>query len=115
MNVNEENLKPVLNYTITGVDCPNWITNALDHGTAELMFPASIELGDITVAVEDILNAGYIETYQSCAGGEESDHNISLILTDYEHYKIVLRELIGSWDLCPIASVYTPSRKELGI
>ena len=67
------------------------------------------------VAIDNIWKAGYIETYQCCAGGEENDHSISLVLTDYENYKIVLRELLASWDLCPIASVYTPSRKELGI
>ncbi len=115
MNSNEMNLKPVLNYSIVGIDRPNWITNVADHGTAELMFPASIELDEITSAIEDIMCCGYIETYQCCAGGEENDHNISLVLTDYENYKIVLRELLVSWDLCPIASVYTPSRKELGI
>lgn len=115
MNSNEMNLKPVLNYSIVGVDRPNWFTNMVDYGTAELIFPASIELSEIITAIEDIMNCGYIGAYQCCAGGEESDHNISLILTDYENYKIVLRELLASWDLCPIASVYTPSRKELGI
>ncbi|MBO7366784.1 MAG: hypothetical protein J6U28_08835 [Bacteroidales bacterium] len=115
MNSNETNLKPVLNYSIVGMDRPNWFTNEVDNGTAELMFPASIELDEITSAIEGIMNCGYIKRYQFCAGGEESDHNISLVLTDYENYKIVLRELLASWDLCPIASVYTPSRKELGI
>ena len=43
MNGNEMNLKPVLNYSIIGTDRPNWITNVADHGTAELLFPASNE------------------------------------------------------------------------
>ena len=115
MNNHETNLKPALNYSIIGVDCPNWITNVVSHGTAELMFPVSIPMSSILEAFNDILKAGYIENFQWNTGGEESDHNVSLILTDYEHYKIVLRELTSSWDLCPIASAYTPSRKELGI
>lgn len=115
MNSYESALKPVWNYNLSTYDRPNWFSNQTDYGCATLIFPTSTPYEDIKKAIMEISLAGYAKTYCTNVGGEERDHEIQLVLSSYEDYKIVLRELICGWDLCPLASSYTPSRKELRI
>ena len=111
-------MKPVFNYDITVADRINQITNQPGHGTVRMMLPASTTDECIVEALVGVSNAGICKWDSNTCyenSGLDQDLYYEVLVPDFEHYMIFMRELIESWDLIPIAIVYIPSKEEVAL
>ena len=118
MNNFELSFKPVFNYDISVMDRVNQITNRPKYGTVRMIFAASMDNGYVLKALVGCCAAGI------CVMGDFSDLDNSgtdqdlyyeVLVSSNEDYKILIRELITSWDIVPLATSYTPSKEEVGL
>ena len=110
-------LRPHFNYDISVMDRINQITNAPRQGVIKLLFPASTTDEAVKDALIDISNAGLCKFNDHNLhenSGVDQDLYYEVLVSCFDEYQVVVRELITSWDLIPLAVVYIPS-EEVGL
>ena len=111
-------LRPHFNYDISVMDRINQITNAPRQGVIKMIFPASVTDEVVKNALVDISNAGlckFDDRNLHENSGIDQDLYYEVLVSCFDEYQLVVRELIISWDLIPLAAVYIPSKEEVGL